>query len=181
MGREEYYEIFEDKYYDILEDEFEDFMHAYEGNIRFDEWREKVDILYRKKHKTFAILDDEICKRLPGICFDLGVQLIDELDQVLYQENEEDDIGEQAEKLLRRIQRLLDFRSHLVHDHGYPFNIRFQRWEIHKFTKDEFLDSEIERGINYDTALEHLVKEGYLLKIETGGKAKYDTFQVVPV
>tara|TARA_B100001996_G_C18341418_1_gene470335 strand:+ start:19 stop:564 length:546 start_codon:yes stop_codon:yes gene_type:complete len=181
MVREKYYEIFEEEYYGILESEFEGFMHAYEGTIRFEEWREKVDILYRKKYKTFAIVDDEICNRLSGICFDLGVQLIDGLDQVLYQENQEDDIEEQSEKLLRRIQRFLDFRAHVIHDLGYPFNIRFQRWEIHKFTREEFSDSEIEMGYNYDAALEHLVNEGYLLKIETGGKEKYDTFQVVPV
>jgi hypothetical protein len=86
-----------------------------------------------------------------------------------------------ADDVLRQVDRMLRMRRAIFFDNGYPYNRRFHRGEFWEFAKDEFTDSELEQGENYNEALNYLVGEGYLLLNERGSEPTYDVFQVVPV
>ena len=86
-----------------------------------------------------------------------------------------------ADDVLRQVDRMLRMRRAIFFDNGYPYNRRFHRGEFWEFAKEEFSDSELEQGENYNEALNYLVGEGYLLLNERGSEPTYDVFQVVPV
>ena len=86
-----------------------------------------------------------------------------------------------ADDVLRQVDRMLRMRRAIFFDNGYPYNRRFHRGEFWEFAKDEFTDSELEQGENYNEALNYLVGEGYLLLNERGSEPTFDVFQVVPV
>ena len=86
-----------------------------------------------------------------------------------------------ADDVLRQVDRMLRMRRAIFFDNGYPYNRRFHRGEFWEFAKDEFTDSELEQGENYNEALNYLVGEGYLLLNERGSESTFDVFQVVPV
>ena len=90
-------------------------------------------------------------------------------------------LKELADNVLRQVDRMLRIRTAVFFDNGYPYNRRFHRGEFWEFAKEEFSDSELEQGENYNEALNYLVGEGYLLLNERGSELTYDVFQVVPV
>ncbi len=86
-----------------------------------------------------------------------------------------------SDKVLRQIDRMLGMRKAIFFDNGYPYNRRFHREEFWQFAKDNFSDSELERGDNYNEVLDYLVEEGYLLFNERGSDSMFDVFQAVLV
>ena len=92
-----------------------------------------------------------------------------------------EELKQLADWVLRQIERLLGMRKAIFFDNGYPYNRRFHRGEFWKFAKEQFSDSELERGDNYDEVLEYLVQEEYLLFNERGSDPMYDVFHAVLV
>ena len=86
-----------------------------------------------------------------------------------------------SDKVLRQIDRMLSMRKAIFFDNGYPYNQRFHRGEFWQYAKEEFSDSELERGDNYNEVLDYLVEEGYLLFNERGSESTFDVFQAVLV
>ena len=95
------------------------------------------------------------------------------------------EVSEELVKLsdwvLRQIERLLSMRKAIFFDNGYPYNRRFHRGEFWQFAKEQFSDSELERGDNYNEVLDYLVEEEYLLFNERGSDPMFDVFQAVMV
>ena len=171
----------EQEYDSILSEIYQDFLNYYNGKIKFEDWRCLVDIHYRKKHGVFPPWDGQMESRLKEVAYDIGQELIDKLEQMQAEAEQDEAVQKQSEQLLRHIEQFLEFRTMAMFDKGYPSNRRFQRWEITRFTKDDFSDTEIESGASYDEALEHLQEKGYIHLVERGGKSKYDVFQAVMV
>ena len=86
-----------------------------------------------------------------------------------------------SDKVLRQIDRMLGMRKALFFDNGFPYNRRFHREEFWQYAKDNFSDSELERGDNYNEVLDYLVEEGYLKFNERGSDSMFDVFQAVLV
>ena len=86
-----------------------------------------------------------------------------------------------SDKVLRQIDRMLGMRKALFFDNGFPYNRRFHREEFWQYAKDNFSDSELERGDNYNEVLDYLVEEGYLQFNERGSDSMFDVFQAVLV
>ena len=84
-----------------------------------------------------------------------------------------------SDKVLRQIDRMLGMRKALFFDNGFPYNRRFHREEFWQYAKDNFSDSELERGDNYNEVLDYLVEEGYLQFNERGSDSMFDVFQAV--
>ena len=86
-----------------------------------------------------------------------------------------------SDKVLRQIDRMLSMRKAIFFDNGFPYNRRFHREEFWQYAKDNFSDSELERGDNYNEVLDYLVDEGYLVFNEHGSDSMFDVFQAVLV
>jgi hypothetical protein len=170
-----------EEYETILSEIYQEFLNYYDGQIAFDEWRCLVDVRYRQAHGEFPLWDYQMEGRLKEVAYDIGQELIDKLELAQAEAEQDEAVEKQSEKLLRHIEQFLEFRTMAVFDKGHPSNRRFQRWEIARYTKDDFSDTEIESGASYDEALDHLQKQGYIHLVERGGKSKYDVFQAVMV
>ncbi len=177
----EEYLLPEDEYYQTLMENYSEFLIYFEGQISFEDWRCLVDVRYRQQYGEFPPWDDQMDERLGEVAYDIGQELIDEHENMRAEVQNIENVEQESEKLLRHIEQFLEFRTMAFFDKGYPSNRRFQRWEIIRFTKDDFSDTEIEYGASYDEALEHLQKQGYIHLVERGGKSKYDVFQAVMV
>ena len=92
-----------------------------------------------------------------------------------------EELKQLADWVLRQVDRLLSMRKAIFFDNGYPYNRRFHRGEFWKYAKNEFSDSELERGDNYDEVMDYLVEEEYLLLNERGSDPMYDVFHAVLV
>ena len=92
-----------------------------------------------------------------------------------------EELKQQADWVLRQIERLLSMRKAIFFDNGYPYNRRFHRGEFWEYAKEQFSDSELERGDNYNEVLDYLVDEEYLLFNERGSETMFDVFQAVLV
>ena len=175
------YEMVKEDYDEMLEGEYDEFVPHYDGEIEFEDWRCLVDVHYRQKHGEFPVWDDGMYERLSDAAVHVGKGLIAKHDEMLDEAQKEEHLNGQAQSLMRRIEKLLSFRTAIVFDSGFPFNRRFQRIEVWKLEKEDFTDQELEMGEGYNDALDRLVKDGVVRLIEHGGKSKYDVFQVVPV
>ena len=175
------YEMVKEDYDEMLEGEYDEFVPHYDGQIEFEDWRCLVDVHYRQKHGEFPVWDDGMYERLSDAAVHVGKGLIAKHEDILEGAEKEEHLNGQAQSLMRRIEKLLSFRTAIVFDSGFPFNRRFQRIEVWKLEKEDFTDQELEMGEGYNDALDRLVKDGVVRLIEHGGKSKYDVFQVVPV
>ena len=92
-----------------------------------------------------------------------------------------EELKQQSDWVLRQIERLLSMRKAIFFDNGYPYNRRFHRGEFWQYAKEQFSDSELERGDNYNEVLDYLVDEEYLLFNERGSETMFDVFQAVLV
>ncbi len=92
-----------------------------------------------------------------------------------------EELKQQGDWVLRQIERLLSMRKAIFFDNGYPYNRRFHRGEFWQYAKEQFSDSELERGDNYNEVLDYLVDEEYLLFNERGSETMFDVFQAVLV
>jgi hypothetical protein len=92
-----------------------------------------------------------------------------------------EELKQQGDWVLRQIERLLSMRKAIFFDNGYPYNRRFHRGEFWQYAKEQFSDSELERGDNYNEVLDYLVEEEYLLFNERGSETMFDVFQAVLV
>ena len=92
-----------------------------------------------------------------------------------------EELKQQGDWVLRQIERLLSMRKAIFFDNGYPYNRRFHRGEFWQYAKEQFSDSELERGDNYNEVLDYLVEEEYLLFNERGSDTMFDVFQAVLV
>ena len=167
--------IDEEGYFDYLQSEFEDFELAYDDAMSFDEWRFAVDVDYRGKYGTFPLLDDEMMERLPIIVGGVCLKLIDELHEEIVEFEKSEMLSMLSDMVLKRIAMYLSVRADFF-DLDYPHRNRFQRHEI--------IDGEIkweEKESDVNEALDVLVDKGFLKLLEHGGKAKYDTYQLVEV
>ena len=63
-----------------------------------------------------------------------------EHEDILEGTEKEEHLNGQAQSLMRRIEKLLSFRTAIVFDNGFPFNRRFQRIEVWKLEKEDFTD-----------------------------------------
>ena len=169
------------EYFGTLNRVYEEFLNYYEGEISFEEWRCLVDVSYRQVHGEFPLWDHDMDDHLDEVAYDIGQELIDKYDEMLAEAEQVEAVQKQSEKLFRHIEKMLEFRAIVAFDRGHPSNRRFQRREIYRYTNDDFSDTEIESGANYDEALTHLEKEGYITLVEKGAKEKYDVFQAMQV
>ena len=92
-----------------------------------------------------------------------------------------EELKQLADWVLRQVERLLSMRKAIFFDNGHPYNRRFHRGEFWQFAKEQFSDSELERGDNYNDVLDYLVEEEYLLFNERGSDPMFDVFQAVLV
>ena len=92
-----------------------------------------------------------------------------------------EELKQLADWVLRQVERLLSMRKAIFFDNGYPYNRRFHRGEFWQYAKEQFSDSELERGDNYNEVLDYLVEEEYLLFNERGSEPMYDVFHAVLV
>ena len=102
-------------------------------------------------------------------------------EEVMQTKGVSEELKELSNRVLRQIDRMLGMRKAIFFNNGYPYNRRFHREEFWQFAKDNFSDSELEKGDNYNEVLDYLVDEGYLLFTERATDSMYDVFQAVLV
>ena len=102
-------------------------------------------------------------------------------EEVMQTKGVSEELKELSNRVLRQIDRMLGMRKAIFFNNGYPYNRRFHREEFWQFAKDNFSDSELEKGDNYNEVLDYLVEEGYLLFNERGSDSMFDVFQAVLV
>ena len=105
----------------------------------------------------------------------------DEAENEIPKKEVSEELKQQGDWVLRQIERLLSMRKAIFFDNGYPYNRRFHRGEFWQYAKEQFSDSELERGDNYNEVLDYLVDEEYLLFNERGSETMFDVFQAVMV
>ena len=164
-----YYEMMKEDYDEMLVGEYDEFAPHYDGQIDFEDWRCLVDVHYRQKHGKFPMWDDDMYGQLSDAAVHVSSGLIAKHEEIIEGAEKDEHLNGQAQSLMRRIERMLSFRTVIVFDNGFPFNRRFQRIEIWKLEKEDFTDLELEMGEGYNEALDRLVKElemllGWLLQ-----------------
>ncbi len=102
-------------------------------------------------------------------------------EEVMQTKEVSEELKELSNRVLRQIDRMLGMRKAIFFNNGYPYNRRFHREEFWQFAKENFSDSELEKGDNYNEVLDYLVDEGYLLFTERATDSMYDVFQAVLV
>ena len=102
-------------------------------------------------------------------------------EEVMQTKEVSEELKELSNRVLRQIDRMLGMRKAIFFNNGYPYNRRFHREEFWQFAKENFSDSELEKGDNYNEVLDYLVGEGYLLFTERATDSMYDVFQAVLV
>ena len=102
-------------------------------------------------------------------------------EEVMQTKEVSEELKELSNRVLRQIDRMLGMRKAIFFNNGYPYNRRFHREEFWQFAKENFSDSDLEKGDNYNEVLDYLVDEGYLLFTERATDSMYDVFQAVLV